>query len=329
MDFTLDEQQQAIGDLADRILGERTGTDAWEALVEADLVQLALPEDAGGSGLGVLEAALVARQVGRHVVLVPYWANVAASLALAGPARRFLPAGKEHVAVGLWGAVDAAVSGPAWRLDGTLSPVPWARGAKGLVVAAAGDLFYVDAGADGVELVDEAVITGEPTCTVQLDGAQAEFVGDTSRLRRHVDLLLTSTMLGVCEEALAMTARYVTERHQFGSPIGTFQAVAHRCADAYIDTEAVRLTTYQAAWQLDAGWDAAEAVAVAALWACDAGHRVLHAAQHLHGGIGMDTDYPLHRYFRWATVLESLLGGPHDALARLGTGLSAGDISVT
>jgi alkylation response protein AidB-like acyl-CoA dehydrogenase len=261
---------------------------------------------------------------------VPYWTHVAASLALAsGPGGQHLAEGKEHLATALWGTVDAAVAGAHWQLDGTLSPVPWAREAAGLVVAVDGDLFFVDPGAPGVELVDEAVITGEPACTVHLAGAEAAFVGDAEPLRRNATILICATMLGTCEEALAMTARHVGERQQFGSPIGTFQAVAHRCADAYIDTEAVRLTTYQAAWQLDAGEDAAEAVAVAALWACDAGHRVLHAAQHLHGGIGMDTDYPLHRYFRWATVLESLLGGPHEPLRRLGTALAAGDVSVT
>jgi 3-oxocholest-4-en-26-oyl-CoA dehydrogenase beta subunit len=336
MDFTLDDEQQAISDLADRILGERSAADAWAALVEADLVGLALPDSAGGSDRGILEAALVARQVGRHVALVPYWTHVAASLALARWAADRLPpsGGSEHLAAALWGNVEAMRSGngTSWRLDGVATPVPWARGARALVVVTPSGLFVVDAGTAGVGLVDEVAMTREPTCTVQFDGAEAQALGpDEARgwLIQRSKVLLGSTMLGVCEEALALTSRHVSEREQFGSPIGTFQAVAHRCADAYIDSEAVRLTVFQAAWQLDAGWDATDALAVATFWACEAGHRVLHAAQHLHGGIGMDTDYPLHHYFRWATTLEALLGGPHEALSTLGTSLSAGAISVT
>ncbi|MGH9211779.1 MAG: acyl-CoA dehydrogenase family protein [Acidimicrobiales bacterium] len=330
MDFTLDDQQQAISDLADRILGERTGSDAWTALVDADLVQLCLPEEAGGSGLGILEASLVARQVGRHVAQVPFWSAVAASRAVARHAHVLLPTGTDHLAVAVWGTVS---ENEGSRLTGVLSPVPWARGARALLVAAPSGLFVVDTESPGAELVDEQVITGEPTCTVELEGVEGVALGGgrvaRESLLQSIRLLIGGTMLGVCEEALAMTARHAKERQQFGSPIGTFQAVAHRSADAYIDTEAVRLTVLQAAWQLDAGWDATEAVATASFWACEAGHRVLHAAQHLHGGIGMDTDYPLHQYFRWATALESLLGGPHEALLRLGACLSAGELSVT
>jgi alkylation response protein AidB-like acyl-CoA dehydrogenase len=135
-------------------------------------------------------------------------------------------------------------------------------------------------------------------------------------------VLLAATMLGVCEGALALTASYVSERQQFGAPIGTFQAVAHRCADAYVDTEAIRLTTLQALWQLGQDRDAGRAVAVATFWATDGGHRVVHAAQHLHGGIGVDVDYPVHRYFRREKVVEALLGGNHAALARLGAALA-------
>ena len=91
--------------------------------------------------------------------------------------------------------------------------------------------------------------------------------------------------------------------------IATFQAVAHRIADAYIDTEAIRLTALQAAWQLDDGRPADEALAIAKFWAAEGAQRVVHAAQHLHGGIGVDLDYPMHRYFRWAKQVELSLGG--------------------
>lgn len=341
MDFTLDDEQQAIGDLADRILAERTGSDAWAALGAADLLGLALPASAGGSDRGLVDAGLVARQVGGHVAQVPYWTSTAAALAVARwgndeQRTKLLPGalnGTEPLAVALWGSVDAIPHGDGWRLQGTLSPVPWARGARALVVATSMGVWTVEPTVPGLDLIDEHVITGEPTCTVHLGGVDAVALGDGHEPRewlvQRTRTLLAMTMHGVCEEALALTARHVSQREQFGAPIGTFQAVAHRAADAYIDTEAVRLTALQAAWQLDAGWDAGDAVAVAAFWATEAGHRVVHAAQHLHGGIGVDTDYPLHRYFRWAKSLEGLLGGPHRALLDLGASLAVGETFAT
>jgi alkylation response protein AidB-like acyl-CoA dehydrogenase len=132
----------------------------------------------------------------------------------------------------------------------------------------------------------------------------------------------------VCEQALALTARYVSEREQFGSKLGTFQAVAQRIADAYIDTEAIRLTAMQATWRLAEGLSAANELAVAKFWAADGAQRVVHAAQHLHGGIGVDTDYPVHRYFRWAKQLELTLGGATQSLLRLGANLATEPVEV-
>jgi alkylation response protein AidB-like acyl-CoA dehydrogenase len=128
---------------------------------------------------------------------------------------------------------------------------------------------------------------------------------------------------GVCEEALRMTAEYTKTREQFDRAIATFQAVGQRAADAYIDTEAVRLTALQAMWRLDAGLPAAEEVAIAKFWTAEGGQRVVHAAQHLHGGIGVDRDYPLHRYFLWAKQIELTLGGTTPQLLRLGAMLAA------
>jgi 3-oxocholest-4-en-26-oyl-CoA dehydrogenase beta subunit len=115
---------------------------------------------------------------------------------------------------------------------------------------------------------------------------------------------------------------------QFDRPIATFQAVGHRCADAYIDVEALRLTCQQALWRLDADLsptEVDEALDVATFWACESGHRVVHAAQHLHGGIGVDIDYPIHRYYRWARSAELLLGGATAAARSLGAALAAVD----
>jgi alkylation response protein AidB-like acyl-CoA dehydrogenase len=132
-----------------------------------------------------------------------------------------------------------------------------------------------------------------------------------------------AVVAGVCEEALRLTAEYTKTREQFGRPIASFQAVGQRAADAYIDTEAVRITALQAAWRLASGLPAAEEVAVAKFWAADAGQRVVHAAQHLHGGMGVDRDYPLHRYFLWAKQLELTLGGATEQLRHLGALLAS------
>ena len=134
---------------------------------------------------------------------------------------------------------------------------------------------------------------------------------------------LCATQAGVSAAALRLTATYTTERHQFGSPIATFQAVAQRAADAYIDTQGIQFTAWQAAWRLDEGLDAADELDIAKFWAAEAGSRVADAAQHLHGGIGVDTDYPLHRYYRLAKHLELTLGGRTERLRRLGARMAA------
>ena len=129
---------------------------------------------------------------------------------------------------------------------------------------------------------------------------------------------LCAIQVGVAQEALRRTAEYTAQRKQFGRPIATFQSVALRAADAYIDVEAMRSTLWQAAWRVDAGRPAARQVAAAKWWACRAGQRVVHTAQHLHGGMGADLDYPIHRYFLWAKQVELVLGGAGPQLARLG-----------
>jgi len=128
--------------------------------------------------------------------------------------------------------------------------------------------------------------------------------------------------LGVTERALRLTADYTSRREQFGRPIASFQAVHQRAGDAYIDVTAIRLTCWQAAWRLASDLPAAAEVAVAKFWASEAAHRVVYAAQHLHGGIGVDVDYPLHRYYLWAKRIELLLGSGTRQLARLGAELA-------
>jgi len=164
--------------------------------------------------------------------------------------------------------------------------------------------------------VDDGRILGEPGRGAQI----------ARWLAARATVGLCAVAAGVAERALELTASYARERAQFGRPIGSFQAVAQRLADAYIDVEAIRLTMWQAAWQLACADDderpgdaeVAAAVATAKFWAADAGHRVAHTVVHVHGGLGIDTSYPLHRYFLAAKQAEFTLGGAARQLLRLG-----------
>jgi len=135
---------------------------------------------------------------------------------------------------------------------------------------------------------------------------------------------LCALQLGVTERALELTAEYAKSREQFGRPIGAFQAVAQRLADAHIDVAGIRLTMWQAAWRLATGLPSETEIATAKFWAADAGHRVAHTAVHIHGGVGIDSSYPLHRYFTAAKQHEFTLGGATTQLRRIGAALAAG-----
>jgi alkylation response protein AidB-like acyl-CoA dehydrogenase len=241
--------------------------------------------------------------------------------------------------------VTATPDGSGWRLDGEKAFVPWlslaARGADAaergrvLVPAATPDgrvvVALVDPGAAGVIVTPLDTTSGWPEADLRLAGV-AVGAGDvldgdgveiTEEMTGRATAGLCALQAGVSAGAVRLTASYATERTQFGSPIATFQAVAQRAADAYIDAEGIRFTAWQAAWRLDEGLPAADELDIAKFWAAEAGSRVARAAQHLHGGIGVDTDYPLHRYYRLAKHLELTLGGGTERLLRLGARIAA------
>lgn len=372
MDFDLSDEQQAVSDLAGRILRDKLpaerlrelesgegwyADDVWSDLAQAGLVGIALPEDQGGGGFGLTEACLVAEQIGRTVAPVPFLSCVVGS---AMPLARFgtaaqrathLPGvadGSRLLTVALHEpdsptvpavpATTAAPDGDGWHLDGTKICVADALRSAAILVPARTDetstsVFLVDPHAEGVTLETNVAVNGEPQWTVHLAGVGVgpdQVLGQPGQgsevVAWIVDRLMAAicaTQTGVCEEALAITARYVSQREQFGAKLGTFQAVGQRVADAYIDVEGIRLTALQALWRLDEGLDASEELMVAKFWAAEGAQRVVHAAQHLHGGIGVDLDYPIHRYFRWAKVLELTLGGASPSLLRLGASLAS------
>ena len=179
----------------------------------------------------------------------------------------------------------------------------------------------VDPASDGVTVERQDTTSGVPEARLVLQGAPAERLAGpdgVTWLVEHAQAAMCVMAAGACAAALELTANYTKSREQFGRPIATFQAVSQRAADAYIDTEAVRLTAWQAAWRLDTGLPAAEQVAIAKFWASEGAQRVVHAAHHLHGGMGVDRDYPLYRYFLLAKQLELSLGSATPSLVRLG-----------
>ncbi|NEB41363.1 acyl-CoA dehydrogenase family protein [Streptomyces sp. SID14515] len=218
---------------------------------------------------------------------------------------------------------DGPAGDSGWVLDGVQSAVPWAQVADRIAVPAhTADgrpvLALVPRTRDGVTLADQVSTSGERLAEVRLDAvrvADRELIDAADCWEWLRSLLITGTCalaLGLGERVLAMTAEYTGRREQFGFPVATFQAVAVQAADRYIDLRAMEATLWQAAWRIstDAGGPlpAAGDVAVAKIWASDGVRRVVQTAQHLHGGFGADTDYPLHRFHAWAKQIELSLG---------------------
>ena len=190
-------------------------------------------------------------------------------------------------------------------------------------------VFIVPTDAEGLEVRPVEVTTGRPEARFELSGVRvgpdALLGGGASEgaeivrcIERHANVGLCMMMAGAARAAIEMAADYTKQRHQFDRPIATFQAVSQRAGDSYIDAEAIWLTAYQAAWRLSAGLPADRETAIAKYWACEGGYRVVHAAVHVHGGVGVDRDYPLHRHFLAARHMELTLGHAEEQLAELG-----------
>lgn len=354
MDFSRTEAQRELGGLARRILtdwAERTphpddtGFDRalWTSMARAGLLDAALPSSVGGGGFGLLEQCDVLTEIGRTVAPAPYLTSIvagAAAISEWGPGelveRWALPVIRGDATLAPALAVETPGFGAeradgGWRVSGAQTAVPAGSFADAfLVEVSTGDgglLLVVDRAADGVTVTGQHVVDGTDAALLELedvavgDDAAAGTPGDGASewVRIRATVGWCALQLGVLERALEMTAEYARTRQQFDKPIGSFQAVRQRLAEAYLDVEAVRLTLWQAAWRVSEGLPAGQEVATAKFWAAQAGHRVAHTAVHVHGGVGIDVDYPLHRYFVAAKRAEFALGGATAQLRRLGT----------
>jgi len=327
----------------------------WSELATAGLTGINLPEEVGGAGLGFIEAALIVEAAGKSAAYVPAIETIAtgapaiAEFGSEAQRQRWLPgvvAGDVVVTtalVELGGTPDAPAlaaekAGAGYTLTGAKSCVPSGLIADVAVVPARIDggevgVFLVDLAASGVSRTWQLTNAERPDAILEFDHVALtsdDLLGSaTTGLDIVHWLVLRATAgaavaeAGVTSASIALTAEYTKTREQFGRPIATFQAVGQRAADAYVDSEAIWLTAWQAAWRIAEGLPADDAVAVAKFWAAEGGQRVVHAAVHLHGGVGVDRDYPLHRYFLLTKQLELTLGGATEQLLRLGAMMAA------
>ncbi len=356
MDFSFTEDQEELRSLANRVLTDRctpehlkevafgdgaTGVDLalWRELAELGLVGIAMPESAGGGGMTFAEVAIVLEEVGRAVAPIPalpVMAMVAPLLAEHAPAKLDgLASGERIVTVALHEMVGD-VSTPALTASGgTISGVkvcvPFGTVADAFVVSATDGLYLVEADASGVTVERQDAIDDIPDALVTFDGAAAEKIAGPEALVTMIDHGVTGQsliMAGATAKAVEITADYAKERVQFDRVIASFQAVGQRAADARIDSEAIKLTAWQAAMRITDGLPASQHAATAKYWASEGGARVVGAAVHLHGGVGVDRDYPLHRYYLWAKKQELFLGGTTPSLLRLGKLLADTPVAV-
>ncbi|WP_328602367.1 acyl-CoA dehydrogenase family protein [Nocardia terrae] len=228
-------------------------------------------------------------------------------------------------------AFDAEPGADGWLLDGSQSAVAAAAFADAFLVEArtgAGSrLFFLDRDTEGLTITEQQLVNGTDAALIELRAAsvpEANMIAASEAAAwaaRRATLATCALQLGIVERALEMTCEYARTRKQFDKPIGSFQAVRQRLADAYIDVEAVRLTLWQAAWRESHSLPAESELAVAKFWAAEAGHRVAHSAVHIHASTGIYLDYPMQRYFTAAKRAEFEAGTATAQLRRLGSWL--------
>ncbi|GAA4610398.1 acyl-CoA dehydrogenase family protein [Actinoallomurus liliacearum] len=353
MDFDLDESARELQDLADGLFGrevtaerlethERSDapydTALWRAMAQAGLLGACLPEDVGGAGLGAVEFAVIMRQVGAHVAPVPAYGSLVAAATLAahgtagqrGRLADFAAGGSVlSVAVrepGPGVATTARRDGDTYVLDGIKTFVPYAEQADAVLVPALiGEetgVFLVEPGR--MALAPQPSATGEPLSRAGLEGVR---VGADALLGGGAHETLTgyatagavAVVSGALDAALALTTAHVKTREQFERPLAEFQAVTMQIGDVYIAKRALDVAVWAGVWRLAEGLDdAAEVLAVAAYNVCEPALAAFYTCQHLHGGLGLDVTYPLHRYFAWAKHHAHLLGGAEAQLDAIG-----------
>lgn len=363
MDFSLSEDQRAIAEMADGLFRDNCSDeqmrdydlaakpfmdDVWQTCIDTGLHALAIPEEFGGSGLGMTELFCVLQAQGASLAQVPVWEHQLAACCLAEFAAEQHTALIEQaasaeslLAVAVSGlnsslGIDLQLkkSGADFTVHGQVGAVAYAASADRLLVLAQTEegvrLVLLDPKASGVSLVEGVANNGVAVADVQCDAVSVSSadvlpLAATEWLEQRVIAALASLQLGVSAEQIARTAEYLKEREQFGRAIGTFQAVQMTMADCHIAVEALRSTLYQLLYRLDAGLPSPSEALAAQYLSCQAAHLVGHKTQHVHGGVGVDLTYPIHRFLYWSRHLSMVLGSASGSLERLGNWLANND----
>ena len=338
MDFTRDSTQTTVAEMVDGLIA-REPADLWAALSDAGMSTMLLPEAAGGDGLGIPEAAVVLTELAKHAAVGPALATIGFGIvpltALAGPeviARIAQPGAILTAALAeprspfpLDPATKAVPDGDRMRVTGTKIAVAYAEQAHRILVPTSEGVVLVDPKADGVTCTRTPSSTGEPEYVVEMDDAPGEFVSlDTARLYRLAVAAIGAVADGLAAGAAELTATHLANRHQFGKPLATFQAVAGEIADVYVTARTLHVAAVSAVWQAslenDGGGGDGD---VLAYWIAAELPAAMQMCHHLHGGIGVDVTYPMHRYYSAAKDLARQLGGAAHRLEILGAACSS------
>jgi alkylation response protein AidB-like acyl-CoA dehydrogenase len=315
----------------------------WGEMAKLGWLGLPFPEEQGGAGLGLVELALVLEEMGRAAYPGPFFATVVLGglgLMLGGSAAQkdkwltAIASGKARATAALleehldWDpaatAATAAKSGSGWTLSGLKRFVPWAHAADVVLVPARSpeglSLFLVDPKASGVTLkpmvgIDLASRWSEMRLDKVAVGADA-LLGPAGTagpllesLLRRAAVMSSAEMLGCARRCLDMSVEYAKVREQFGQPIGSYQAIRHRCAEMLLEVDNAHAAVYYAAWALTAGAeDAAVAASICKSYVNEAARKVCGDSIQVHGGIGFTWEYDLHLYMKRAKALEPLYG---------------------
>ena len=336
MDFSPDEGQQAVADVVTSVLDR---DNSWDALVAGGVTALAVPERLGGDGLGLSEIATALTEIGRHGTISPALATLGLGsvvlLDLASEAQqdRYL------AGVAKGSVLTAALNEPGaplpdrpattfanGRLNGTKVAVGYAEQAEWIVVTTDSAVVVVSPKADGVQVTKTPSSNRADEYTVTFSDAEADGVLEGAPVHRVNQLALAAIgafASGLVAGALRLTADYVANRHQFGKPLSTFQTVAAQLAEVYIASRTMSLAAVSVVWRLSVGRDADDDLDVLGYWVASQAPPVMQICHHLHGGMGMDIDYPMDRYYSTIKDLTRLVGGPSYRLDLVGAQCSS------
>lgn len=333
MDFTPDPEQQAVADVVDSVL-DRENT--WEAMISGGVTALGVPERLGGDGVGLSEIATALTGIGRHGTVSPALATlgfgVVPMIELASEAQQDLfldGVAKGAVLTAALNEPGAALpDSPATiladgRLNGVKVAVPYAGSAAWMLVSTCSGVVVVSPKAGGVRCTATPNSTGGDEYVVEFSDVAVDpahqLIGATARRLNQLVLATSGAYAaGLVAGALRLTADYVAQRHQFGRPLSTFQTVAAQLAEVYIASRTLDLISTSVVWRLSEGLDADDDLAVLGYWLTSQAPPMMQICHHLHGGMGMDVTYPMHRYYSSIKDLTRQLGGPAHNLELVG-----------